>query len=155
MKTKWISLFIAFSLIFFGCNGQETKNDKNRKLSDATLKMGNQPQENIKVNKEYDKDGNLIRYDSTYSYYYSNIDKNKAVGDSIFNVFRNMFEESYPFSKKPYFNKLFFEDSLLHYDFYKEDFFSKRFRENMKQAEKLFQEMDSLKNEFFMKQFSK
>jgi len=69
MKKKWITLFVAVSLIFSGCNGQEVKKDKN--TSDTTLISGNQPKEDIKVNKEYDKDGNLIRYDSTYTYYYS------------------------------------------------------------------------------------
>ena len=153
MKKKWITLFVAVSLIFSGCNGQEVKKDKN--TSDTTLISGNQPKEDIKVNKEYDKDGNLIRYDSTYTYYYSNIDGNKAMADSIFNNFRNMFEYNYPFSKKPYFNNLFFEDSLLHYDFYKKDFFHKRFMQNMQRMDRMFWEMDSIKNKFFMEQFPK
>lgn len=152
MKTKWITMFIAVSLIFSGCSGQETKKDKDRNVTDTTL-SSNLPQENIKVNKEYDEDGNLIRYDSTYTYYYSNIDGNKAVADSIFDNFRNMFKDSYPFSTKPYFDNLFFEDSLLHYDFYKKDFFHNRFMQNMHRMEKLFWEMDSIKNKFFMEQF--
>lgn len=155
MKTKWITMFIAFSLIFSGCNGQETKKDKNKNITDTTSIIGNYPKEDIKVNKEYDKDGNLIRYDSTYTYYYSNIDRNKTVGDSIFNNFRSMFEDRYPFSTKPYFDNLFFQDSLLHYDFYKKDFFYNRFRQNMQQMDRMFWEMDSIKNKFFMEQFPK
>ncbi|MCB4234259.1 hypothetical protein LDL59_01710 [Kaistella anthropi] len=50
--------------------------------------MGNQPIEDIKVNKEYDENGNLIRYDSTYTYYYSNIEGDEIAADSIFNNFR-------------------------------------------------------------------
>ena len=153
MKTKWITMFIAVSLIFSGCNGQEVKKEKNKNNTDSTLISGNQPKEDIKVNKEYDKDGNLIRYDSTYTYYYSNIDGNKTVGDSIFNNFRSMFEDRYPFSTKPYFDNLFFEDSLLHYDFYKKDFFHDRFMQNMQRMDRLFGEMDSIKNKFFMEQF--
>ncbi|MFQ3578649.1 MAG: hypothetical protein SNJ71_00735 [Bacteroidales bacterium] len=149
MKIKWIAMFIAFSLIFLSCNGQKT----NKNITDTTLISGNQPRENIKVNKEYDKDGNLIRYDSTYTYYYSNIKGNKAVADSIFNNFRNMFENTYPFSTKPYFDNLFFQDSLLHYDFYKKDFFYNRFMQNMQRMDRLFWEMDSIKNKFFMEQF--
>lgn len=34
-------------------------------------KTKKQPNENVKVNKEYDEDGNLIRYDSTYVYTWS------------------------------------------------------------------------------------
>lgn len=153
MKTKWITMFIAISLIFSGCNGQEIKKDINKNNADSTLISENQPKEDIKVNKEYDKDGNLIRYDSTYTYYYSNIDGNKAAGDSIFNNFRSMFENRYPFSTKPYFDDLFFEDSLLHYDFYKKDFFHERFMQNMQRMDRMFWEMDSIKNKFFMEQF--
>lgn len=116
--------------------------------------MGNQPIEDIKVNKEYDENGNLIRYDSTYTYYDSNIEGDEIAADSIFNNFRNMFENNYSFSTTPYFNDLFFEDSLLKYDFYKNDFFHERFMNNMQQMERLFWEMDSIKNKFSMEQFS-
>lgn len=149
MKRTWI-LFIAVTIVLSSCNGQEKQN-KNDKLSDVQ----NAPKENVKVNKEYDEDGNLISYDSTYTYFYSNIKNDRLAEDSIFNNFRNMFESKYPFSYKPYFNDLFFEDSLMKYDFYKEDFFTKRFLQNMEQAEKMFQEMDSVKNKYFMKQFPK
>ena len=115
--------------------------------------MGNQPKEDIKVNKEYDENGNLIRYDSTYTYYDSNIEGDEIAADSIFNNFRNMFEDNYSFSTTPYFNDLFFEDSLLKYDFYKNDFFHERFMNNMQQMERLFWEMDSIENKFFMEQF--
>jgi hypothetical protein len=155
MKTKWVTMFITVSLVFSSCNGQGVKKDKNKSFTDSTLIQANQPKENIIVNKEYDKNGNLIRYDSTYSYYYSNIDGNKVAGDSIFNNFRKMFDTQYPFSKKPYFNNLFFEDSLLHYDFYKKDFFHNRFMQNMKQMDRMFWEMDSIKNKYFMEQFPK
>jgi len=122
-------------------------------VSDTTLILGNQPKEDIKVNKEYDENGYLIRYDSTYTYYYSNIEGDEIVADSIFNNFRNMFENNYSFSTMPYFNDLFFEDSLLKYGFYKNDFFHERFMNNMQQMERLFWEMDSIKNKFSMEQF--
>ena len=64
-----------------------------------------------------------------------------------------MFEDNYSFSTTPYFNDLFFEDSLLKYDFYKNDFFHERFMNNMQQMERLFWEMDSIENKFFMEQF--
>lgn len=149
MKRIWI-LFIAVTLILSSCNGQEQQ-IKNNKLSNGK----NVPKEDIKVNKEYDENGNLIRYDSTYTYYYSNIENSQFEEDSIFNNFRKMFNSNYPFSYKPYFNDLFFEDSLMKYDFYKEDFFTERFRQNMERTEKMFQEMDSIKNKFFNEQFQK
>ncbi|MFN4122718.1 MAG: hypothetical protein ACK4GL_05360 [Flavobacteriales bacterium] len=153
MKTEWIKMFIAFSLIFSSCNGQETNFKNSKSLTDTASVSNNYPKENIKVNKEYDQNGNLIRYDSTYTYFYSNVDGNKAALDSIFNNFRNMFNHTYPFSTKPYFDNLFFQDSLLQYDFYKKDFFLNRYKQNMQQLDRLFLEMDSVKNKFFIEQF--
>jgi len=149
MKRTWM-LFIAVTLILSSCNGQE-KQTSNDKLSDAK----NAPKEDIVVNKKYDEQGNLIKYDSTYTYYYSNIENDTIAEDSIFTNFRKMFELEYPFSYKPYFNDLFFQDSLMKYDFYKEDFFTERFRQNLEQTEKIFREMDSIKNQFFNEQFQK
>jgi hypothetical protein len=149
MKRIWL-LLIAVTLIISGCNGQE-KQIKNDKLSDAKKA----PIEDIVVNKEYDEHGNLIRYDSTYSSFFSNIENDSLAEDSIIANFKKMFELQYPFSYKPYFNDFFFRDSLMKYDFYKEDFFTERFRQNMEQTEKIFQEMDSIKNKFFDEQFPK
>ena len=148
-------MFIAFSLILGSCNGQNVKNENQSNSKDILGNLNNMPNEDIKVNKEYDEDGNLTRYDSTYTYYYSNIDKNIAAKDSIYENFRKMFEMSYPFSNKSYFNDLFFQDTLLKYDFYKDNFFLERFRQNSMHLDRMFLEMDSLKNKFFMEQFPK
>jgi hypothetical protein len=136
---------LACLLSLSSCNGQSGKGEK------ATAEK-NAPKTDIKVNKEYDKNGNLIRYDSTYSAYYSNILNDSVRGDSIFKNFKSQFNQKYLFSQKPYFNDFFFQDSLLKYDFYKNDFFSNRFKNNMQQMDKLFLEMDSVKNYFFENQ---
>lgn len=137
-------LLIAVAIALNSCDAQykESKKEDNKTPQ-------NMPKEDIKVNKEYDEAGNLIRFDSTYTYYYSNIDSNAILGDSIFNKFKDEFNMHYPFSYKPFFNDFFFQDSLLKYDFYKEDFFLERFRRNMEQTEKMFQDMDSIKNKYF------
>lgn len=119
---------------------------KNKSQADSLIN----PKTHIKVNKEYDKNGNLIRYDSSYTSISSNIG-NEAQADSIFRQFKSEFNQRYPFSTKPYFNDLFFNDSLLFYDFYKKDFFEKRFELNRKNMENMFKEMDSIKNEYYKK----
>ncbi len=138
---------IALSVTLISCNGQTSKQ------GDGIDKIASNPQTSVKVDKKYDDKGNLIRYDSTYSYYYSNVKNDRHASDSIFNNFRNAFNKKYFFSGDPYFNSLFFEDSLLKYDFYSKDFFMNRFRNNMKKMDSLFWGMDSLKNSFFKKQF--
>jgi hypothetical protein len=146
---KRYGLFLAFllSLTMTGCNGQ-AKHEKTDMVQDTI-----NPKTDIRVNKEYDANGNLIRYDSTYSYFYSNIENDPALEDSIFRDFRSHFNQRYGFSNEPFFDEFFFEDSLLNYDFYKNDFFSNRFNRDMGSMNHLFREMDSLKNVFFYKQF--
>jgi hypothetical protein len=110
----------------------------------------NEPKREIKVNKEYDEEGNLIRYDSTYSYFYSGFDDNNNRIDSILDDFRRHIDRSSFFHDDPFFNDLFFTDSLLYYDFFKSDFFSNRFEMNKEWMERMFSDMDSLKNRYFM-----
>jgi len=143
-KTMIIS--IMFLLIVTACSGQKNENT----ISKA---KENQPKTNIQVNKEYDELGNLIKYDSTYSYYYSNIENDIFLRDSIINQFKNNFNTQYLFSKDPFFSDFFFRDSLLNFDFYTKDFFLNRYQNNTKRMNQLFMEMDSIKNLFFREQF--
>lgn len=138
---------IALSVTLYSCDGQEGKMKESK--VDSSI-----PQTNIKVDKQYDENGNLVEYDSTYSYYYSNVQSDNSLKDSILNNFREHFNQRYFFSEDPFFNDLFFEDSLMVYDFYKKDFFLNRFRNNMRRMDSLFRGMDSLKNNFFKNQFS-
>ena len=135
---------LAIPMIVLGCNGQSG----NSKIQSKE----NLPNQNIVVSKEYDDNGNLIKYDSTYSYYYSTIKQDSVLEQSIFNNFMNQFNRSYSFSDSPFFKDFFFEDSLLMFDFYKKDFFYERFRNNMERMDSLFREMDIMKNDFFRKQ---
>jgi len=136
-----ISILFAITFIMNGCNGQ-TKTEQ-----DLTSKT--KPNTNIKVNKEYDKNGNLLKFDSTYTSYYSNIDTSSVMRNKTYNDFIKEFNKLYFFSTQPYFNHLFFNDTLLKYDFYKKDFFSNRFKSNLDQMDRLFWEMDSMKNDFY------
>jgi hypothetical protein len=138
---------IALSVALISCNGQ-TKKQNGESVNSSAI-----PQTKVIVDKKYDDKGNLIKYDSTYSYYYSNVKDNKNLKDSILSNFKNQFNNKYFFSTDPYFNDFFFEDSLLKYDFYRKDFFVNRFRNNMRMMDSLFWGMDSLKNSFFNKQF--
>ncbi|MCF8380961.1 MAG: hypothetical protein K9H49_15410 [Bacteroidales bacterium] len=147
MKRIWLFTF-AVIIILNSCNGQLLKKEK----VDDTTKLKS-PYTDIKVNKEYDEEGNLIRFDSSYTYYYSNIENNDSLSDSIFYEFKKKFNFAYPFSDKAFFEDFFFMDTLMPYDFYKEDFFLERFKQNMYRMEKLFWEMDSIKNNFFWDQF--
>jgi len=130
-------------LLTSSCNAQ-TNTDKNINQQNKI-----EPEEKIIVNKEYDENGNLIRFDSTYSYFYSNLDSNSTLEGNAFKYFQEDFFNSFPNIQKPLLDNIFFEDSLLTYDFYKNNFFSKRFEMNWKKYNDIFKEMDSIKNKFY------
>ena len=141
---RFVLVAVLLTVGLSSCNGQERKK--------TVMKDQNKPQTNIKVIKKYDKNGNLVKYDSTYSYYYSNVKNDSIVRDSAVAQFKRYFNNKYKFSEEPFFKDLFFQDSLLKYDFYNKDFFSKRFKNNMDKMSKLFEQMDSLKNQYFLEQ---
>ncbi|MGQ7869101.1 hypothetical protein [Sunxiuqinia sp. sy24] len=144
---KYIGLSTTLLLFLLSsCSGQP-RSDQMESLDSIT------PKTDIVVNRQFDENGNLIRYDSTYTQFYNSVEQDSLMADSILNEFKDRFNLQYPFSDRSYFNDFFFQDSLLQYDFYKKNFFYERFQNNMKRMDSLFQEMDSMKNRFFMDQF--
>ncbi len=146
MKHAKSIVCLAFVFLFSSCQGQ-IKKDKEELSNEIN------PQTTISVNKEYDKNGNLIRYDSTYAMYYSSIQDDSIRGDSIYQNFRDYFNQRYFFSESPFFSEYFFLDSMLHDGFYTNDFFSNRFLNDMERMNNIFRGMDSIKNRFFEQQF--
>ncbi|WP_299577119.1 hypothetical protein [uncultured Sunxiuqinia sp.] len=144
---KYIGLSTTLLLFLLSsCSGQP-RSEQTKSLDSIA------PKTDIVVNRQFDENGNLIRYDSTYTQFYNSIEQDSLLADSILSEFKNRFNLQYPFSDRSYFNDFFFQDSLLQYDFYKKNFFYERFQNNMKRMDSLFQEMDSMKNRFFMDQF--
>jgi hypothetical protein len=150
--TVFLSFALILSLGLSSCNGQSAKEKKGEPVKGQNDTTQNLPKTDIKVNKEYDEKGNLIRYDSAYSSFYSNISGDSLLGDSLLNEFKSQFNKQYFFSQRPFFQDFFFQDSLLQYDFYKNDFFSNRFRNNWQRMDSIFLQMDSIKNKFFQQQ---
>jgi hypothetical protein len=136
-----IIISLSLLLVLISCIGQTKKTDSQNDV--------NKPKTSIDVKKKYDKNGNVVQYDSSYSYVYSNIKGNDRLRDSILNSFRNDFNEKYFFSNEPFFKNFFFDDSLMNRDFFRNDYFFKHFRSNMDRMNSLFEGMDSVKNEFF------
>jgi hypothetical protein len=147
---KYLMLVTLSTLMMLSCNAQENK-ELNKKETE-TLKEKIEPKIGYKVNKEYDENGNLIRLDSTYSYYYANIDKDVMINDSIFKKFNQYFNHNSHFNNS-LFDDFFKQDNYLENDFFKEDFFSGNFERNQKIINSLFQRMDSIKNNFLLEQF--
>lgn len=148
MKNLMLMLIPFFTLV--SCNAQDKKveDSKSIKISKETIK----PKVDYKVNKEYDENGNLIRFDSTYTYYYSNIDKDAMLKDSIIKKFNTRFNMKDLFGNS-LFNDFFQENNFNEDDFFKEDFFRGNFKRNQEMLNKMMKRMDSLKNQFFIEEF--
>ena len=149
MKAKWM-LFIAITFLLNSCSGQV---EKDNKLADKAKKENIvEPKVDYKVNKSYDENGNLIHYDSTYTYYYSNIDTNSLLKDSIFDKFNQHFNHINPFYNT-LFENFFSTQNYTDQDFFREDFFRKDFEKNNERMQLMMEKMDSIKNAFFIEEF--
>jgi len=136
---------LCIALLFLSLTAcSQTKKDKTEAFDKKT---GNNPKVEIKVNKKYDPKGNLITFDSTYSYFYSSGGRDSMrVGlDTMFNRVRSAFKTDFPSNWGSEFNSVFFNDTLFKYDFLNDDYFSKRFEMNMQKMRDVFRRMDSVK----------
>ncbi len=139
-------VLISSVLLLGSCNAQSDK-------SETKTKDKVEPKIDYKVNKVYDENGNLIRLDSTYTYYYSNIDRDAMVNDSIFKSFNTFFSNSKGFIDDDFFNEFLDRDILEGDDFFKEDFFRVNAKKNQEIMDKMLRRMDSLKNQFFIQEY--
>jgi hypothetical protein len=148
---KKTAIYLLFFILFLGCNSQEKEKQETQteKKEKAIIK----PQEKWDVKKEYDEFGNLIKYDSIYSYSYSNIegDTIQVNLDSIMNSFRGYFEENTPFKWDERFSYFPQNDSLFMNDFFQDDFFFKQWNRHPLDISKMMRRMDSTRNDFMKK----
>lgn len=143
--------FILFLLIFLGCNNQEK--GKQETQIEEKEQTTNKPEEKWEVKKEYDEFGNLTKYDSIYSYYYSNIegDTIQVNLDSVMNSFKGYFKENIPFNWDKHFSYFPQNDSLFIKDFFKDDYFFKQWDRQPLNIEEMMRQMDSTRNAFLKK----
>lgn len=115
----------------------------------------------VKVNKEYDEDGNLIRYDSTYVYSWSSDSTYHFPSDSSFFNFSNIHEMKKKMQEQmehflgrdssaiKSFHHPFFSDDFFNKDFFDPEFFSKDSSQNnfFKEIERLMEEQNNFLKE--------
>ncbi len=148
MKKLWSMALLI--LLTTGCNAQENKTDK----QDA---VDNSPQPQVKwdVKKEYDDQGNLIRYDSVYTWTYTNAAGDSVVVpvDSVLQHFESFFNSQWPSIWDEQFMQPMWDDSLLYKDFGRPDYFYDRWQDDFFRMEEMFRRMDSLRNRFLEEQY--
>lgn len=132
---KKIVLIPILMLFFFVGHTQE----KNLKQTDSTM-----PKENIQVNKQYDENGNLTRYDSIYSYSYSGSNK---MNDSLNAVFESYFKNKNVMPDN-FFDDFFKQDSISG-KYNLEELFSQGFGQHQGAIKNIMKQVDSLQHLFF------
>ena len=108
------------------------------------------------VHKEYDENGNLIKYDSIYvwsSHDLKKFPKTQQI-DSLLNSYRSFMLESDLQNREPVFS--FFEntDSLFNNNFFDDAFFSDNWNQIYgKHIQQMMQQMDSLRRRFIQNNY--
>ena len=156
---KHIYMALSASLfLFIGCQGQ--KNDTTAKSEKS--KIAEEPKGSWKVNREFDEAGNLIRYDSIYSWSSAAADNKNNFStmnrDSIFQSFRSQFSRNFSGVDDMMGNGLFDQDSLFIKRFFADDFFESEFGQDFMDLDQMHQHMQSMQKQFlqrYHKQFPK
>jgi hypothetical protein len=121
---------------------------------DDTINTGiNKPKVEIKVNKVYDENGNVIEYDSVYTWSYSNSTGNVRINidpDSLFRQFIPWFGEHLNAFSNPFSSKVL-NDSTMYLDFFNNDHFFDQWQDELFDFRNEMRRMDSLKRVFFDK----
>lgn len=149
---KKLVLLVVFLTATTGCNAQHSEHAQPD--SQTTGAEQNQPQENWTVHKRYDEKGNLIGYDSTYVWSYSNKGKVQSIAaDSVLDAFRRQFNKQFPVLFDRTISNYLLRDSLLYRDFTQPDYFMQKWENHYFDIQSMMRDMDSLKNTFLRKHY--
>lgn len=144
MKHMLTMLLASFFLM--GCQGQEKKEQELEEKNEVV----EQPKGSWKVNRDFDEEGNLIRYDSIYSWSSTENmgDLMQMDRDSIFQSFRSQFSRNFSGFEDFTGNGLFAQDSLFVKRFFADDFFESKFGQDFMDLDKMHQEMEAMQKRF-------
>jgi hypothetical protein len=145
---KYILIFMV-GLLSVSCNGQNNET-KNTEAKESKGNVVEQPKGTWKVDKEFDDNGNLIRYDSVYSWSsnaqfdnLSDLDR-----DSLMQSFKSRFFKHYSEFENEGFEDVFSQDSLFSKRFFNDDFFGSDFGNDFMDIDKLRQQMIARQKKF-------
>jgi len=146
---KTLNLLLVTALLVTGCKAQDKDKNAPEIVQDKST-IQNIPKESWSIKKEVDEDGNVTRYDSTYTWSYSNLGDSIDVNvDSVLNSFDLYFNRRMPSLWGPKFMNPMWRDSTTFPDFFTDDYFHNRWRKNLYDMDNMFKQMDSMRNRFF------
>lgn len=148
---RFVLLFMV-GLFSIGCNGQ--RDDKiNPETNESEARLVEQPEGTWRVDREFDENGNLIRYDSIYSWSSHNDFNNlsPSARDSMIQSFKSRFFMNYSHFEDQGFEDVFAKDSLFSDRFFNDGFFGSDFGQDFMVIDSLRQRMLERQNRFLKK----
>ena len=148
---KYVLMFLVASLSL-SCNGQ-TGESKKPKITEHYKKQEHMaPKGSWQVNKEFDENGNLTRFDSIYSW--SSSGNVKSIdNDSIFSKMQSMMQKQFSMHQGPLRNGFMKNDSIMKQffsdDFFNDNFFSNTIPLGMPHMDDIMKHMESMRQQFF------
>lgn len=145
---KRILFVVPAMLLMVSCHGQEHKKEQDKKTKDKVTVE--EPKGSWKVNREFDKDGNLIRYDSIYSWSSSDYahDLGAMDRDSLLQSFQSRFSKSFSQFDPNGMNDFFAGDSLFAKKFFEDDFFESPFGKDFMDLDEMHKRMEDMQKKF-------
>jgi hypothetical protein len=142
MKTLSIVCMCTLVIGLQSCKGQTSKIIEPTQAGKNSVSQNSKckPNVNIKVDKEYDSKGNLIRFDSTYTYVYKA--GTEAINDSLFPLNNFFGVTADAFTTK---SNFFSNDSLLKKLFFEDEFFKRQSDLNQYLFDQFYPKTDSLR----------
>lgn len=149
---KKCMLVAMAALLSVSCNSQ-TQDTKKSASNDSAEKIVEPPMGSWKVDKEFDDEGNLIRYDSIYSW--SSNGKWDTLSpverDSLLQSFKSKFFTNFSGFEDNGFDGVFSKDSLFSNHYFNEDFFGSDFGKDFMDLDKVRQQMLDRQRKFLEK----
>ncbi len=150
-KIMILSLAAIFNM---SCSAQEKKKDEDlQRKKDAPAHAAEQPKGTWKVDQEFDEEGNLIRYDSIYSWSSGDDldDLSLLDRDSALQSMQSKFYSRFSQFEKHGFHDIFSQDSLFTHRFFDDDFFKSDFGEDFMDLDKMHERMEAMQKKFLEK----
>ena len=150
MRTPF--LLVMIGLLGVSCNpqSQDINPSETKESQDNIVEA---PKGNWKVDKTYDDNGNLIKYDSIYSWSSNdNYDKlSPFERDSLMQAFKSRFFTSFSRFENDGFDPIFSNDSLFSQHYFNADFFGSDFGSDVMAIDKMRQQMIARQKAFLEK----
>ncbi len=149
---KRYSLLLMVGMFSIGCNGQKD-DTKNPETNESEARIMEQPEGTWRVDKEFDENGNMIRYDSIFSWSSHNNFNNFSPSerDSLMQSFKSRFFMNYSHFEDHGFEDVFAKDSLFSNRFFNDGFFESDFGRDFMDLDSLRQQMLERQKRFLRK----